>query len=37
VKNDRFYILPHPNVKIAVEIRMKDILSDRAPTNTSPR
>ncbi len=37
VKNDRFYILPHPNVKIAVEIRMKDILLDRAPTNTSPR
>jgi len=37
VKSDRFYILPHPNVKVAVEIRMKDILSDRAPTNTSPR
>jgi len=37
VKSDRFYILPHPNVKVAVEIRMADILSDRAPTNTSPR
>ena len=37
VKNDRFYILPHPNVKMAVEIRMKDILLGRAPTNTSPR
>jgi len=24
-------------VKVAVEIRMADILSDRAPTNTSPR
>jgi len=31
------YILPNPNVKVAVEIRMADILSDRAPTNTSPR
>ncbi|MFY9958087.1 SDR family NAD(P)-dependent oxidoreductase, partial [Bradyrhizobium sp.] len=36
VKDGRFYILTHPNVKIAVEIRMNDILLDRQPTNTSP-
>jgi short-subunit dehydrogenase len=35
VKEDRFYILPHKNIKIAVEIRMKDIVLDRQPTNTS--
>jgi hypothetical protein len=35
VKNGRFYILTHPNVRIAVEIRMNDILLDRQPTNTS--
>jgi short-subunit dehydrogenase len=37
VKDGRFSILTHPNVKIAVEIRMNDILSDRQPTNTSQR
>jgi NAD(P)-dependent dehydrogenase (short-subunit alcohol dehydrogenase family) len=37
VKDGRFYILTHPNVKIAVEIRMNDILLDRQPTNTSQR
>lgn len=37
VKNERFYILTHSNVKIAVEIRMNDILLDRQPTNTSQR
>lgn len=35
VKNDRFYILPHPDIKIAVGIRMKDIVLDRQPTNSS--
>lgn len=29
--------MTHPNVKIAVEIRMNDILLDRQPTNTSQR
>ena len=37
VKDGRFYILTHPNVKIGVEIRMNDILLDRQPTNTSQR
>ena len=37
VKDGHFYILTHPNVKIAVEIRMNDILLDRQPTNTSQR
>jgi short-subunit dehydrogenase len=37
VKDGRFYILTHANVKIAVEIRMNDILLDRQPTNTSQR
>ena len=37
VKDGRFYVLTHPNVKIAVEIRMNDILLDRQPTNTSQR
>jgi NAD(P)-dependent dehydrogenase (short-subunit alcohol dehydrogenase family) len=35
VKDGRFYILTHPNVKTALEIRMNDVLLDRRPTNTS--
>ncbi len=37
VKGGCFYILTHPNVKIALEIRMNDVLLDRQPTNTSQR
>ena len=33
VRAGRFYILPHPKIKNAVETRMRDILDDRAPTN----
>jgi hypothetical protein len=35
VKEDRFYILPHERIKRAVEMRMRDILEDRQPTNTA--
>jgi NAD(P)-dependent dehydrogenase (short-subunit alcohol dehydrogenase family) len=35
VKDGRFYILTHPHVKTALEIRMNDVLLDRRPTNTS--
>ncbi len=40
VQAGRFYILPHQAIKAAVEIRFRDILDDRQPTNTlraSPR
>jgi NAD(P)-dependent dehydrogenase (short-subunit alcohol dehydrogenase family) len=33
VRAGRFYILPHPKIRNAVETRMRDILDDRAPTN----
>jgi hypothetical protein len=36
VKAGRFYVLPHPRIKPAVEARMKDILEERAPTNPMP-
>jgi NAD(P)-dependent dehydrogenase (short-subunit alcohol dehydrogenase family) len=29
----RFYILPHPNIKPAIERRVQDILNDRLPNN----
>lgn len=35
VKADRFYILPHPKIKAAIESRMRDILEERNPTNTA--
>jgi len=31
VKEDRFYILTHPRIKGAIQVRMEDILNDRAP------
>jgi NAD(P)-dependent dehydrogenase (short-subunit alcohol dehydrogenase family) len=31
----RFYILPHPKIKAAVETRMRDILDERDPTDVS--
>jgi len=31
VKTDRFYVLPHPEMKSAVRTRMDDILEDRSP------
>ena len=36
VKADRFYILTHPNIKPAIEARMRDMLDERAPTNPMP-
>ena len=35
VKADRFYVLPHPKIKAAVESRMRDILDERDPTDVS--
>jgi hypothetical protein len=31
VKTDRFYVLPHPEMKSIVRMRMDDILEDRSP------
>ena len=36
VKDGRFYILTHPKIKGAVEMRMRDILDDRIPQNPMP-
>jgi NAD(P)-dependent dehydrogenase (short-subunit alcohol dehydrogenase family) len=36
VREERFYVLPHPRIKPAVETRMQDILLERTPTNTLP-
>jgi hypothetical protein len=35
IKEDRFYILPHERIKLAVKTRMQDILQGRQPTNTA--
>jgi NAD(P)-dependent dehydrogenase (short-subunit alcohol dehydrogenase family) len=35
LKAGRFYILPHTKIKLAIEARMKDILEDRLPTDSS--
>jgi short-subunit dehydrogenase len=35
VRENRFYILPHPKIKSAIQTRMEDILLERAPTDTS--
>jgi NAD(P)-dependent dehydrogenase (short-subunit alcohol dehydrogenase family) len=32
IREERFYILTHPNEKVRVERRMKDILNERNPT-----
>lgn len=36
VKAGRFYILTHGNIKGAIEMRMRDILEDRLPSNPMP-
>lgn len=36
VKAGRFYVLPHDNIKPAIETRMRDILEGRLPTNPMP-
>lgn len=35
VKANHFYILPHKKIKGAIETRMRDILDERNPVNTS--
>ncbi|MEP6702183.1 MAG: SDR family NAD(P)-dependent oxidoreductase [Betaproteobacteria bacterium] len=37
IRANRFYILPHPNIKASIEWRMRDILDDRVPTNPLQR
>ena len=32
VKSNKFYILTHPHTKAGIQIRMEDILQERAPT-----
>lgn len=36
VKSDRFYILTHPAIKGAIEMRMRDIIEERPPANPMP-
>jgi NAD(P)-dependent dehydrogenase (short-subunit alcohol dehydrogenase family) len=36
VKQDRFYVLTHPKIKVAIETRMRDVLDEREPTDTFP-
>jgi len=36
VKAGRFYILTHPNIKPSVEMRLRDILDERIPSNPMP-
>jgi NAD(P)-dependent dehydrogenase (short-subunit alcohol dehydrogenase family) len=35
VQSKRFYILTHPKIKAAIQMRMEDILQERPPTDTS--
>ena len=35
IKENRFYVLTHPKIKGAIQMRMEDILLERAPTDTS--
>jgi NAD(P)-dependent dehydrogenase (short-subunit alcohol dehydrogenase family) len=35
IVNQRFYILTHPRIKVAIEARVQDIVQDRNPTDTS--
>jgi NAD(P)-dependent dehydrogenase (short-subunit alcohol dehydrogenase family) len=36
IKEQKFYIFPHPELKELVRIRMEDILQERNPTNPLP-
>jgi NAD(P)-dependent dehydrogenase (short-subunit alcohol dehydrogenase family) len=36
VKAGTFYVIPHQKIKALVEVRMQDILGQRAPTDTTP-
>jgi len=33
IKHERFYVLPHPDMKALVRTRMDDILEERAPAS----
>ena len=35
IREERFYVLTHPRIKGAIETRMRDILDERNPTDTS--
>ncbi|HZR40912.1 MAG TPA: hypothetical protein VFB12_12380 [Ktedonobacteraceae bacterium] len=35
IRGEKFYILPHPEAKLAVQARMEDILQERNPTSTT--
>ena len=35
VKDNRFYVLPHPKIKPSIETRMNDILQEKTPTDVS--
>jgi NAD(P)-dependent dehydrogenase (short-subunit alcohol dehydrogenase family) len=35
IRNDEFYILTHPRIKPAIQMRMEDILKQRQPTDLS--
>jgi NAD(P)-dependent dehydrogenase (short-subunit alcohol dehydrogenase family) len=35
IVDERFYILTHPKIKAAIEMRVQDIVNDRNPTDTS--
>jgi NAD(P)-dependent dehydrogenase (short-subunit alcohol dehydrogenase family) len=37
VKAGRFYVIPHQKIKALVEVRMADIVQERAPTDSTPR
>jgi NAD(P)-dependent dehydrogenase (short-subunit alcohol dehydrogenase family) len=37
VQAGRFYILTHEKIKRSIEIRMRDILEERSPTDTVPK
>jgi NAD(P)-dependent dehydrogenase (short-subunit alcohol dehydrogenase family) len=37
VKAGSFYVIPHQKIKTLVEVRMQDILGERAPTDSTPK
>jgi hypothetical protein len=33
--DEKFYVLTHPRIKAAIQMRLEDILNERDPTDTS--
>ena len=33
IRDERFYLLTHPRIKPAIELRLRDIIDERTPTN----